>query len=158
MQFFRKIKMMSRPVSPSEDIRPTFRSAVGAWVRRNRAWRPGDHARDCADRPPPSAATLHDDSIEQVLDRALEQRPDLLQQLEGVKAAEGTVREARAAYHASVKFETTVGGPFHYGWHEQLPGAQRTGLIGTATATRIESLTLSLDEEMQRKVIVGGTR
>src|SRR5258708_38257365 len=94
MQFFRKIKMMSRPVSPSEDIRPTFRSAVGAWVRRNRAWRPGDHARDCADRPPPSAATLHDDSIEQLLDRALEQRPDLLQQLEGVKAAEGTIRGA----------------------------------------------------------------
>jgi hypothetical protein len=101
---------------------------------------------------------MHDDSIEQLPDRALEQRPDLLQQLEGVKAAEGTVREARAAYYASVKFETTVGGPSHYEWHEQLPGAQRTGLIGTATATRIESLTLSLDEEMQRKVIVGGTR
>ncbi len=34
---------------------------------------------------------VHDDSIEQLLDRALEQRPDLLQQLEGVKAAEGTI-------------------------------------------------------------------
>src|SRR6202171_1804042 len=78
------------------------------------------------------APEIHDDSIEQLLDRALEQRPDVLQQLEGVKAAEGTVREAHAAYYPSVKFETTAGGPFQYGWQEQLPASRRTDLTGAA--------------------------
>src|ERR1700726_1972284 len=80
---------------------------------------------------------IHDDSIEQLLDRALEQRPDLLQQLEGVKAAEGTIREAHAAYYPSIKFETTVAGPFQYGWQEQLPASRRTGLTGAA-AVRVD--------------------
>jgi outer membrane protein len=83
------------------------------------------------------APEIHDDSIEQLLDRALEQRPDLLQQLEGVKAAEGTVREAHAAYYPSVKLETNVGGPFQYGWQEQLPASRRTGLTGAA-AVRVD--------------------
>jgi outer membrane protein len=83
------------------------------------------------------APEIHDDSIEQLLDRALEQRPDLLQQLEGVKAAEGTVREAHAAYYPSVKFETNVDGPFQYGWQEQLPASRRTGLTGAA-AVRVD--------------------
>jgi outer membrane protein TolC len=83
------------------------------------------------------APEIHDDSIDQLLDRALEQRPDLLQQLERVKAAEGTVREARAAYYPSVKFETTVGGAFQYGWQEQLPVTHRTGLTGAA-AVRLD--------------------
>jgi outer membrane protein len=80
---------------------------------------------------------IHDDSIEQLLDLALEQRPDLLQQLEGVKAAEGTIREAHAAYYPSIKFETTVAGPFQYGWQEQLPASRRTGLTGAA-AVRVD--------------------
>jgi outer membrane protein len=79
---------------------------------------------------------MHDDSIEQLLNRALEQRPDLLQQLEGVKAAEGTIREARAAYYPSVKFETRVSVPFQYGWQQQLPPTRMTGLTGAA-AVRI---------------------
>src|SRR5882762_3350682 len=83
------------------------------------------------------APEMHDDSIERLLDRALEQRPDLLQQLEGVKAAEGTVRETRAAYYPSVKFETTAGGLFQYGWQQQLPATHRTGLTGTG-AVRLD--------------------
>jgi outer membrane protein TolC len=83
------------------------------------------------------APEMHDDSIEQLLNRALEQRPDLLQQLEGVKAAEGTIREARAAYYPSVKFETRVGVPFQYGWQQQFPVTRMTGLTGGA-AVRID--------------------
>ena len=79
------------------------------------------------------APEIHDDSVEQLLDRALEQRPDLLQRVEGVKAAEGTIREARATYYPSLKFETTVGGLFQYGWQEQLPATRRTGLTGAAS-------------------------
>jgi outer membrane protein TolC len=78
-----------------------------------------------------------DDSVEELLNRALEQRPDVLQQLAGVKAAEGRVQEARAAYYPSVKFEATVTGQPQYGWQDQLPLTQTTGLNGAA-AVRID--------------------
>jgi outer membrane protein len=84
--------------------------------------------------PPPE---MHDDSVEELLDRALAQRPDLLQQVAGVKAAEGRVREARAAYYPSVKFEARASGQLQYGWQQQLPPAQTTGLNGAA-AVRID--------------------
>jgi outer membrane protein len=82
------------------------------------------------------APEIHD-SVEQLLDRALEQRPDLLQQLAGIKAAEGSVREARAAYYPSVRFETTLDGQHQYGWQQQLPASQRTGMTGAA-AVRLD--------------------
>src|SRR5258705_9299923 len=84
--------------------------------------------------PPPER---RDDSVEELLNRALEQRPDVLQQLAGVKAAEGRVQEARAAYYPSVKFEATVTGQPQYGWQDQLPLTQTTGLNGAA-AVRID--------------------
>ncbi len=83
------------------------------------------------------APEMHDDSIDQLLDRASQQRPDLLQQLAGVKAAEGRVREARAAYYPSVKFESAADGQYQYGWQQQLPPSRRTGLTGAA-AVRID--------------------
>jgi outer membrane protein len=83
------------------------------------------------------APQMDEESIEQLLHRALEQRPDLLQQLAGVKAAEGRIREARAAYYPSVRFGTTVDGQYQYGWQQQLPAAHRTGLTGAA-AVRLD--------------------
>jgi outer membrane protein TolC len=83
------------------------------------------------------APEIHDDSIEQLLARALEQRPDLLQQVAGVKAAEGRIREARAAYYPSVRFEATASGQPQYGWQQQLPTTQTTRLNG-ASAVRID--------------------
>jgi len=74
----------------------------------------------------------YDDSIEQLLDRALEQRPDLLQRVAGVKVAEERVREKRAAYYPSVKFETTVGKAIQYGWQQDFPGTRTSGLTGAA--------------------------
>jgi outer membrane protein len=83
------------------------------------------------------APEMHDVSIEQLLDRALQQRPDLLQQMAGVEAAEGRVREARAAYYPAVKFEATVTGQPQYGWQQQLASTLTTGLNGAA-AVRID--------------------
>jgi outer membrane protein len=83
------------------------------------------------------APEIHDDSIEQLLARALEQRPDLLQQVAGVKAAEGRIREARAAYYPSIRFEATASGQPQYGWQQQLPTTQTTRLNGAA-AVRID--------------------
>jgi outer membrane protein len=84
-----------------------------------------------------AAPEMHDDSVEPLLARALEQRPDLLQQLAEVRAAEGRVREARAAYYPSVKFGARAYGQPEYGWQQQLPPTQTTRLNGAA-AVRID--------------------
>jgi outer membrane protein TolC len=78
------------------------------------------------------APVIPDISIDQLLDRALEQRPDLLQQVAGIKAAEARVREARAAYYPSVKLEARAVGAFQFGWQQFNPEAQRTDLTGLA--------------------------
>jgi outer membrane protein len=75
---------------------------------------------------------LHDDSVEELLNRALEQRPDMLQQVAEADATEGKVREARAAYYPSVKFETSVIGQPLYGWQDQFPAAHVSRLTGAA--------------------------
>ncbi len=81
-----------------------------------------------------SPPVVPEDSIEQLLDRALEQRPDLLQQVAGVNAAEARVREARAAYYPSVKLEARAGGvTFQYGWQPPLPAVRSTDLAALAT-------------------------
>lgn len=79
------------------------------------------------------APELHDDSVEDLLNRALEQRPDMLQQIAEADAREGKVREARAAYYPSVKFETSIYGQPLYGWQDQFPPAHVTSMTGAAT-------------------------
>jgi len=44
------------------------------------------------------------DTVEQVIDRALEQRPDLQAELAGVRLAQAQQKEARAAYYPSLNF------------------------------------------------------
>jgi outer membrane protein len=78
------------------------------------------------------APELHDDTVEELLNRALEQRPDLQQQIAGVDAAEGKVREARAAYYPSVKLDVSAYGEAQYGWQQPLPGTQTTAITGVA--------------------------
>ena len=83
------------------------------------------------------APELHDDTVEELLNRALEQRPDLQQQIAQVDATEGKVREARAAYYPSVKFEASAYGQPQYGWQQQLPPTGTTTLTG-ALAIRLD--------------------
>jgi outer membrane protein len=47
------------------------------------------------------------DTVDQALDRALEERPDLMQQLAEVRAANGKVKEARAAYLPLLSLDAT---------------------------------------------------
>jgi outer membrane protein TolC len=80
------------------------------------------------------APVMQDNSIEQLLDRALEQRPDLLQQVATVKAAEASVREARAAYYPSVKLQASAGGTtFQFGWQPPNLPVQATDLTAMVT-------------------------
>jgi outer membrane protein TolC len=83
------------------------------------------------------APEIHDDSIQQLLDRALEQRPDLLQQLAQVEAATGRVREARAAYYPAVKFQTSVDELFLLGRQQQLPSVG-TWFLAWAAGVRLD--------------------
>jgi outer membrane protein TolC len=70
------------------------------------------------------------DTVEQAIDRALAHRPDLLQQVAQVRAANAAVKEARAAYYPSLSFS---GGPIAqsaYAVQQTLPWGHTAGLVG----------------------------
>jgi len=50
------------------------------------------------------------DTVEQALDRAFEQRPDLMQQLAEVRSANARIKEARAAYYPTLSLSATGAG------------------------------------------------
>lgn len=70
------------------------------------------------------------DTVEQVIDRALAHRPDLLEQVAQVRAANATVKEARAAFYPSLTFS---GGPIAqslYGLQQTFPWGHTAGMAG----------------------------
>ncbi|HET6931520.1 MAG TPA: TolC family protein [Candidatus Acidoferrum sp.] len=71
-----------------------------------------------------------DDTVNSAMDRALAQRPDLLQRVADVQAAKGRVKEARAAYYPSLNFTATPTAQSLYGLQQQLPWGQTAGLAG----------------------------
>ena len=71
-----------------------------------------------------------DSTVDEVINRALAQRPDLLQQVADIRAANAGVKEARAAYYPSLHlvFEPTA--ESFYGMQQALPWAYAGGLVG----------------------------
>ena len=61
------------------------------------------------------------DTVDQALDRAFEQRPDLMQQLAEVRSGNARVKEARAAYYPTLNLNASGGGQALYGSRESLP-------------------------------------
>jgi outer membrane protein TolC len=55
--------------------------------------------------PPPAAL---EDSVDKVIDKALESRPDLIAKVAGLRAKEAEVRKARAAYFPTLSMESHV--------------------------------------------------
>jgi outer membrane protein TolC len=53
-----------------------------------------------------------EDSVEAVIDRSLEQRPDLLAKVAVLRQKEADIRHARAAYYPTLSFQGTAGGAF----------------------------------------------
>jgi outer membrane protein TolC len=53
-----------------------------------------------------------EDTVEQFIDRSLEQRPDLLAQVAVLRQKEAEIRRARAAYYPTLSFDGDVGGSF----------------------------------------------
>jgi len=56
--------------------------------------------------------TNFEDTVEQVIDRTLEQRPDLLAQVAVLRQKEAEIRRARAAYYPTLAFDGEAGGSF----------------------------------------------
>ena len=70
------------------------------------------------------------DSVDQAMDRAFEQRPDLMQQVAEVRKANSGVREARAAYYPALSISATPNAHSLYGLQQQLPWAHTADLTG----------------------------
>jgi len=71
-----------------------------------------------------------DESVDVAIDRALAQRPDLLQQVAGVRSANAKVKEARAAYYPSLGFTASPVAQSLYGMQQQFPWGHTAGLAG----------------------------
>ncbi len=75
------------------------------------------------------------DTVEQLIDRALQQRPDLLQQVADLRVREAAVKEAHAAYYPKLTVGAIAGQQYLYGFQEQLPSTQTSLFAGSAAAT-----------------------
>ena len=102
--------------------------------------------------PPPAAL---EESVDKVIDRALEQRPDLIAKVAGVRAREAEVRRARAAYFPTLSLvgdlssilgqARITGGNKSTGWFGAAEPSYGVGLFiewnifeGGATRRRVE--------------------
>jgi outer membrane protein len=70
------------------------------------------------------------DSVDQAIDHAFEQRPDLMQQVAEVRRANASVKEARAAYYPALSISATPNAQSLYGLQQQLPWAHTADLTG----------------------------
>jgi outer membrane protein TolC len=71
-----------------------------------------------------------DDSVDVAINRALAQRPDLMQQVADVRSANARVKEARAAYFPSLSFTAGPTAQSLYGMQQQFPWGHTAGLVG----------------------------
>ena len=87
------------------------------------------------------------DRVDQALNRAIEQRPDLMQKLAEVRSANARVKEARAAYYPTLNFNASGGGQGLYANQDSDPWVHRGDFAGGAGL----SLTLPLFDGGARK-------
>jgi len=73
------------------------------------------------------------DTVDQAIDRALVQRPDLLRQVAEIRSANARIKEAHAAYYPELTLNVGPAAQSVYGLQQQLPRAHTAGLIGGAS-------------------------
>jgi outer membrane protein TolC len=73
------------------------------------------------------------ETVEQVIDRALDQRPDLQAEVAGTRLAEAQRKEARAAYYPSLNFRANPGLQSLYIQQQTLPWGHTADLTGGMT-------------------------
>lgn len=71
-------------------------------------------------------------SVDREIDRALKQRPDLLQQFARLRSANAAVKQARSTYFPSLSFKGDGGLARAYGQQDLLPGSYAQGEVWTA--------------------------
>ena len=72
------------------------------------------------------------DSVEQEMDRAFNQRPDLLEQLARLRAADASVKQAKSGYIPTLSFKGDGGLARAYGQQDLFPGSYAEGEAWTA--------------------------
>jgi outer membrane protein TolC len=72
------------------------------------------------------------DTVDQAIDRALKQRPDLMQQVAEIRAANARIKEARAAYYPHLGLTVAPAAQSLFGMQEQNPWGHTAGLTGAA--------------------------
>jgi outer membrane protein len=70
------------------------------------------------------------DSVDQAIDRAFEQRPDLMQQMAEIRRANASIKQARAAFYPNMTFTTSPSAQSLYALQQTLPWAHTAGLLG----------------------------
>ena len=70
------------------------------------------------------------ESVDQAINRAFAQRPDLMQQVAEIRSADARVKEARAAYYPSLNLSTNPIAQSLYGLQQQLPWTHTANLAG----------------------------
>jgi outer membrane protein TolC len=70
------------------------------------------------------------DKVDQAINRALGQRPDLMQQVAEIRSAIARVKEARAAYYPALNLNVTPAVPSLYGLQSPNPWTHTTDLTG----------------------------
>lgn len=72
------------------------------------------------------------DSVDQEIDRAFSQRPEVLQQLARLRAANASIKQAKSSYFPSLSFEGTGGEARAYGQTNLFPGSYAEGEVWNA--------------------------
>ena len=70
-------------------------------------------------------------SVDQEMQQAFRQRPELLEQMARVRAADASVKQARSTYFPSLSFSGDGGEARAYGQQNQLPGSYAEGEVWT---------------------------
>jgi outer membrane protein len=70
------------------------------------------------------------DTVDTAINRALGQRPDLLQQAAQIRSANARVKEARAAYYPSLNVTASPAVPWLYGMQAPNPWSHTSDLVG----------------------------
>ena len=71
-------------------------------------------------------------SVDQEIDRAFKQRPDLLEQFARLRAAHAAIKSAKSTYYPSLSFKGNGGLARAYGQQDLLPGSYAQGEVWTA--------------------------
>ena len=79
------------------------------------------------------AAESIDDTVNHAIERALGQRPDLLQQVAEIRSANARVKEARAAYYPALSLNASPSVPSLYGIQSPFDWAHTADLLGSVT-------------------------